>query len=323
MPGNFCCATERPSRNLAYARLANQPATDVSSTRSTLHRRRAAPRRRQQQQRARHTPAPRTNECTFALLAPLARPRSTERTTVPTTTEPSRAEPSSTPKSRSRARALRNLPQERKLLPPPPPPRDATRCDATKRNEPRSSPTTPSRALYPGESLACSPTPAPYAARSPHTPGSFKLSYLLPLASYLSLFLSLFVLSPSAARDDASLRHERRETSISRFTLSMLLLPHVSPRKEWTPLSFPLAFLLRIALSSFNSRQTYELRLVPVRSTLALTLDHPRKGHLLSPLCSHAFRSGETAARFARPRDAFVSRTSFCERTLLPSFSRS
>lgn len=90
VPGNFCCATERPSRNLAYARLANQPGTDVSSTRSTLHRRCAAP----HQQRARHTPA-RTNECTFASLArSLARPRSTERTTVPTTTESSRTEPS-------------------------------------------------------------------------------------------------------------------------------------------------------------------------------------------------------------------------------------
>lgn len=87
-------------------------------------------------ERATHTrPNERTNErmyvrlpCSYCLLArslsrSLARPRSTERTTVPTTAEPSRAEPSPTPKSRSRACAraraytLRNLPQERKLVP--------------------------------------------------------------------------------------------------------------------------------------------------------------------------------------------------------------
>lgn len=109
VPGNFCCATERPSRNLAYARLANQPGTDVSSTRSTLHRRRAAP----HQQRARHTPA-RTNECTFACLArsrALVQPNEPPCRQRPSRVEPNRVRNSEVVVELGRARfATRNLP---------------------------------------------------------------------------------------------------------------------------------------------------------------------------------------------------------------------
>lgn len=91
-----------PSRNLAYARLSS-PTTAVSSTRSTLHCR-ATPHRDVGSNRAtaRCTPA-QTKE---QMLASLARPRLTERTTEPTTTEPSRAESKSSPKSC----ALHNFP---------------------------------------------------------------------------------------------------------------------------------------------------------------------------------------------------------------------
>lgn len=110
-PGNFCCATERPSRNLAYARLA---ATAVPSARGTLHRRRRAPHTVGTQRRSKiatHTRPNVPNQRTTYEHSPrlLARPRSTVRTTVPTTTESSRVQPE------SRERARRNLPRERNL----------------------------------------------------------------------------------------------------------------------------------------------------------------------------------------------------------------
>lgn len=238
--------------------------------------------------------------------------------------EDARAEPSPTPKSRSRARALRNLPQERKLLPPPPLPRDATRRDETKRNETKRAAQLPHYTL--SRSLpwrASRSLPHPRTLRSAF-PAHPRLAPVVLLATTCLLFLSPPSVFVSRARPRASLRREReRSPPISRFTLSMCcFFLALAPARNGR-----LSHFLSHSYSTSSCPRSTPARLVN-RVSLLFVLLWPspsitlEKGHLLSPLCSHALRSGETTARLARPHDALVSRTSFFERTLLPSFPR-
>lgn len=144
-------------------------------------------------------------------------------------------------------------------------------ANATRRNEAQSSPTTPSRALSTLASLSLAPPPpTPYAARSPHTPGHVRAVLHVTTSFPPSLSLSSVPpprpVSVSRTRRLASLRRERETPPypslhpppICRFFLAL------APARNGWALSFPLAFLLHVALSSFDAREIRESHPAPV-----------------------------------------------------------
>jgi len=317
VPGNFCCATERPSRNLAYARLANQPATDVSSTRGTLHRRRAAPRRRQQQ-RTRYTPE-RTNVRSPRFLArarALVQPNEPPYRRWPSRVEPNRVQFRSRGVARGFAISYKsaNFYHHRHL---------ETRRDATRRNETsRRAPPLHPLALSTLASLTLAPPPPHPTQHAPRAPPTRSRR---PARYHLSpLFLSSFRLRLSHATTRVSPLRMRNSPYPSLHPLYMLLLLHVSPRKERLSRFLSHSYCTSCCPRSMLARPVHRISLLFVLLWPSPSITLPNeKGHLLSPLCSHALGSGEPAARFARLHDALVSRASFSERTLLPSYPRS
>lgn len=181
-----------PSRPASHGRVFHSQYPSPSSCRTATQAAAAAS--------ATHTRS--TNRRMYVSPCSLARPRSTERTTVPTTTEPSRTE-SGVEESNARA----SQPPARAqtcTTTAPPPPRDATRRDETSRRAPPLHPLALSTLARASRSL-----PHPRTLRSA-LPAHPRLVQAVLLATTCLLFLPLF-LSPRSV----SVPRTRRRVSPS------------------------------------------------------------------------------------------------------------